>query len=303
MYKRVSPQEEVLNTRYIKIEGNNVFEIKTNERDIVNIIFDDNSIDTNLDDRQIIGSLQLVKTDCINSFFEVHKYRNIEEKESVYPNKKIALPNGEMIFNVYPNNSIIKTNEDTNEAFVLANNSDVLLFYCKKYFREMVSSFYEKNNCVAMHCSGISIDGLANIFVADANCGKSTTAINAIGCGAKLLNDDVIICKKENDKVMVRGLPIVPSIRKEGVQYITGIDVESQRKHFSEYVQSYYMRDMNLDSEWHILNRIIFLNKGKIEDNKLKEKLKVQYRLPVEDWNIHSSIEKLCEKLSLDRGR
>ena len=101
----------------------------------------------------------------------MHKYRDIKEEESVYPNRKIVFPNGEMIFNVYPNNSIIKTNEDTNEAFVLAGNFDVLLFYCKKYFREMVSRFYESQHCVAIHCSGVNIDGMANIFVADANCG------------------------------------------------------------------------------------------------------------------------------------
>ena len=208
-----------------------------------------------------------------------------------------------MIFNVYPNNSIIKTNEDTNEAFVLAGNFDVLLFYCKKYFREMVSRFYESQHCVAIHCSGVNIDGMANIFVADANCGKSTTAINAVGCGARLLNDDVIICRKQGDNVMVKGLPIIPSIRQEGVQFITGIDVVSQNKYFSEYVQSYYMRDMSLDSSWHILNKVIFLNKGQIQETELREKLRRQYGLPVEDWNIQGSIKELCEKLSLDRGR
>lgn len=303
MYKRVSPRDESLATRYIRVEGKNVFEIKTNESDIVDIIFDDSSIQDQLDDNQVIGSLQLVKTDCINSFFEIHKYRDIKEEESEYPNRRIVLPNGEMIFNVYPNSSIIKTNEDTNEAFVLAGNFDVLLFYCKKYFREMVSRFYESQHCVAMHCSGVNIDGMANIFIADANCGKSTIAINTVGCGARLLNDDVIICKRQGDRVMVKGLPIVPSIRQEGVQFITGIDVESQDKHFSEYLQSYYMKRMSLDSEWHTLNKIIFLNKGQIQETGLREKLRRQYGLPVEDWNIQGSIEELCEKLSLDRGR
>ena len=303
MYKRVSPQDECLATRYIRVEGQNVFEIKTNESDVVDIIFDNSSIGEQLGENHVIGSLQLVKTDCINSFFEVHKYRDIKEEESVYPNRKIVFPNGEMIFNVYPNNSIIKTNEDTNEAFVLAGNFDVLLFYCKKYFREMVSRFYESQHCVAIHCCGVNIDGMANIFVADANCGKSTTAINAVGCGARLLNDDVIICRKQGDNVMVKGLPIIPSIRQEGVQFITGIDVVSQNKYFSEYVQSYYMRDMSLDSSWHILNKVIFLNKGQIQETELREKLRRQYGLPVEDWNIQGSIKELCEKLSLDRGR
>lgn len=303
MYKRVNPQEECLATRYIRVDEQNIFEIKTNESDVVDIIFDDSSIGEQLGEGNVIGSLQLVKTDCINNFFEVHKYRDIKEEESVYPNRRIVLPNGEMIFNVYPNNSIIKTNEDTNEAFVLAGNFDVLLFYCKKYFREMVSRFYEGQHCVSMHCSGVNIDGKANIFVADANCGKSTTAINAVGCGARLLNDDVIICRKQGDKVMVKGLPIVPSIRQEGVQFITGIDVASRDKHFSEYVQSYYMRDMSLDTEWHPLNKIIFLNKGQIQETELREKLKRQYGLQVEDWNIQGSIKELCEKLSIDRGR
>ena len=124
-----------------------------------------------------------------------------------------------------------------------------------------------------------------------------------MGCGAKLLNDDVIICRRQGDKVMVKGLPIVPSIRQEGVQFITGIDVANQGKYFSEYVQSYYMRDMSLDSDWHTLNKVIFLNKGQIQETELREKLRKQYGLPVEDWNIQGSIEELCGKLSLDRGR
>lgn len=63
------------------------------------------------------------------------------------------------------------------------------------------------------------------------------------------------------------------------------------------------MRDMSLDSSWHILNKVIFLNKGQIQETELREKLRRQYGLPVEDWNIQGSIKELCEKLSLDRGR
>lgn len=304
MYKRVNPQEEILDTKYIEVEAQNFFEIKTNECSIVDVLFENGSVHSQLEDNKIVGSLQLIKMDCIDGYFEVHKYRTIKDEESEYPNKKITLPNEEIIFNVYPNNSIITIHKDTNEISVFAGNLDVLLFYCKKYFREMVSKYYEQNNCVAMHCSGINIDGLADIFVADANCGKSTTAINALGCGASLLNDDVIICNKQHDgRIRVKGLPIVPSIRSEGLPFITGIDINKHDKYFSEYIQSYYMKDMKLDRNWHILNKIIFLNRGEIQESALRTKLKEQYETAVEDWNIQGSIKELCNRLSVERGR
>ena len=60
---------------------------------------------------------------------------------------------------------------------------------------------------------------------------------------------------------------------------------------------------MSLDTEWHTLNKIIFLNKGQIQETALREKLKRQDGVQVEDWNIQGSIKELCEKLSVDRGR
>ena len=85
-----------------------------------------------------VPTIYVLFNKAIDSNYTVRSDNKIENKtihsteEVSYPNQIYCLDNQKVVFNYYPNNSIILSDSDKKTHIIVASTKEVLIFYCIK---------------------------------------------------------------------------------------------------------------------------------------------------------------------------
>lgn len=197
-----------------------------------------------------LPTIYVLLNKSIDDHYIVRKESEIQNKKSCtdevcYPNQVYDVGNQKLIFNYYPNNSIISSSTDEKTHIIIASNEDVLVFYLKMYLKDIV--LHVKQNICALHSSSVGNMRGGFIFLGHANTGKSTLALNLTQCGWSMLNDDLTFLSVSNNFITMRGIDVNPCIRGQALPYIENHSflLNNGNSVYNKYHNCYYLTFIN----------------------------------------------------------
>ena len=198
-----------------------------------------------------VPTIYVLFNKAIDSNYTVRSDNKIENKtihsteEVSYPNQIYCLDNQKVVFNYYPNNSIILSDSDKKTHIIVASTKEVLIFYLKMYLKKVVLCTTQ-NLCV-LHASSIGIESGGFAFLGQGNAGKSTLALNLTQYGWKMLNDDLIFLSHSSEHITIRGIDVNPCIRGEAISFIENSDflLGNNYSVYNKYHDCYYLTSID----------------------------------------------------------
>lgn len=127
----------------------------------------------------------------------------------------------------YPNEYVNLMKKTTDDFLAIVSNeidaSMQLIYGIKK----IISYFNFGRGIYSLHCSAVKKDGKALIFLAGSYSGKTTLFLNLIHNGYEPINDDIVLWKYHDNKVYIKGIPILFNKRKD----INGVTMSERYLH------------------------------------------------------------------------
>lgn len=268
LIKFVKPKRENFDSYLAEVNGIEIL-IYTNVGDVLQMVLPKTNY-CKIEKCKLTDEIPIIRLLHSNSLKNKYHVRKDTEKELKlklhderveYPNKEIIFENEKIIFNEYPNNSILI--EDT-EKFcftIIASSDEVLIFYLKKIIKQIiVKKIYD----YSLHASAIVLDDKAVLFAGKGNTGKSTMAYNLMTYGADILNDDLIFVKNNEKNLKVYGANINPCIRECALSYLVKPTefVNNQAKYRNPYHECYYLQNLELALDEYDLKAVFVLVRG-----------------------------------------
>ena len=107
--------------------------------------------------------------------------------------------------------------------FVVVGESD---YDCTCLFKATILKIYSDQflqNSIAFHASAVEYKNEAYAFLGNGNTGKSTILFSFVNSveDVYILNDDFIMCTKNDDDIFIHSLPLKCAIRKDSLNYLT----------------------------------------------------------------------------------
>ena len=98
-------------------------------------------------------------------------------------------------------------------------------FDCICLFKALILKIYSDQLCessIAFHASSFELNDEAYVFLGNGNTGKSTILFSFADQikDIKAINDDFVMCHKENNELMLKSLPLKCAIRKASLKHL-----------------------------------------------------------------------------------
>ncbi|MFF2886914.1 hypothetical protein [Paenibacillus sp. NPDC057967] len=90
--------------------------------------------------------------------------------------------------------------------------------YIRNLVREPIAAKYQESGYITMHASACSIDGKGILMPGFKGAGKSTLLSHLLEGGASYIGNDAVLCKNENDSIILTAYPQCIRLSKETVQ-------------------------------------------------------------------------------------
>ena len=251
MIKFIKPQLGEINRYIVTINRIHVL-VVTNVEGILNsVVHTDNYIAAKKASPYCgLPTIFILFNSSIDSNYTVHSSNkndnnNIRSEEIIYPNKLFRYGSQSVLFNFYPNNSIILHDSDKMTYIIVASVKEALVLYLKMYLKKVVLCSIQ--NLCALHASSVGTKFGGFVFLGQGNAGKSTLALNLCQHGWEMLNDDLIFLSNSSDSINIRGIDINPCVRGESIPYIENSRelLMSDRCMYNKYHDCYYLTSIN----------------------------------------------------------
>ncbi len=103
---------------------------------------------------------------------------------------------------------------------VVIDSHDAILSL-KNGIKKVLSQHYYSNGIYNLHAAGFSVNNESMIFIAPSRTGKTTFYNSMLAEGAMPINDDIIFVKESNEGLVAFGIPVLPTIRKSSIPYLS----------------------------------------------------------------------------------
>lgn len=165
---------------------------------------------------------------------KVEKNKLKTSKYTVYISNKPDNPRGVIIE---------KIGDDTGNYIVVAANKNSQVISLRSILIKLFFKYATQLGCYPLHCSAISYKNKGYLFLAESKGGKSTIYFTFSSYGTslkyKLITDDTLLCKCENEAIIGYSMPLKPSLRQGTLDYLD--EMEHFCKKFDE--MSYNIED------------------------------------------------------------
>lgn len=131
---------------------------------------------------------------------------------------------------------IEKINDDTGNYIVVAANKNSQIISLRSILIKLFFKYATQSGCYPLHCSAVSYKNKGYLFLAESKGGKSTIYFTFSSYGMsskyKLITDDTLLCKCEDEAVLGYSMPLKPSLRQGTLDYLE--EMEHFRNKFDE---------------------------------------------------------------------
>ncbi len=309
MIKFIKPQLGEVYQYMVTINGISIL-VVTNVEDILcSVVHAENYMVTEKNKFDFeVPTISIFLNSSIDSNYTVHSSGRKNDKsvysddDVLYPNQHYCFGNQNIIFNYYPNNSIIFFDSDNKNQIIVASIKDVLILYLKMYLKKIV--LISTRNSFALHASSVGTEIGGFVFLGQGNAGKSTLAFNLSQHGWKILNDDLVFLSDSFGLINIQGIEINPCVRGEAISYIEDSSslLCNDRCIYNKYHDCYYLTSINTLKFNIPLKAIFILQKdfnnpqllSNISDYEIKKDLLKKFKRNQSDIE-DKMLLKLCE--------
>ena len=309
MIKFIKPQLGTVYQYMVTINGISIL-VVTNVEDILcPVIHAENYMVTEKNRFDLeVPTISVFLNSCIDSNYTVHSSGRKKDKsvysddEYLYPNQHYCFGNQNIIFNYYPNNSIIFFDSDNKNQIIVASIKDVLILYLKMYLKKIV--LISARDLFALHASSVGTEVGGFAFLGQGNAGKSTLAFNLSQHGWKILNDDLVFLSDSSGIVDIQGIEINPCVRGESIPYIEDSSsvLFNNRFIYNKYHDCYYLTSIDTLKSNIPLKAIFILQKdpnnpqflSNISDHEIRKELLKKFKRNQSDVE-DKMLLKLCK--------
>lgn len=183
----------------------------------------------------------------------------------------------------YPNEyiNIIKKNS-TKFMSIVKNNNDALqqLVYGIK---KILAGYNAKKGIYTIHGSAVKKDGEGSLFIGGSYSGKTTIFLNMISNGYYPINDDIVFWYKKNNKIYIKGSPIVLHKRKNSDELNMSSKIHNSNE-LLDYINMVY-------DENEVVLKNIFISKFGFDGSNIKKLDNIDHKKFLRACTVHYSIE------------
>ena len=193
----------------------------------------------------------------------------------------------------YPFKGFVMNDIENSSGAVVSSTLGSLNNLSRFLFKKIMIRKYISNGYNSLHASAVEKDGYSYIFLAGGRAGKTTMFMNLILNGFNPINDDVVFVKRDSDSITCHGITMLPSVRKESLEYLPPF-IDSTTNYHRGFEGEYYCdlpyQTSNNKLDMHKLKAIFIPKYG--YDNLVVEKAsdEVAKKYIIKSMNTHQEL-------------